>query len=336
MCKNTLQERNGKMENLLNINGAEDSLSSYIQIPYYRLKKSGEFVTLDESRKKIEFVWLALSKSRVLWGKYDPDEREVKPLCRSANGMNADGGTVMRQTPCQNCPDSKWQGQTKRPDCAEVFTMLCWDLEKSNPFYFQIKRTAIKSLKAFNNALKIGSLNSKSGFAYHLCVKSSLTARTDKTKFGDIYVPEFAILGGLSEEKQAEFYYNLATQLAKELQNIKFDNEIEEEQSYPEQIFPEKSCPEQSYPKPSQANQTIQASDAKPNGSILPILPKITDPNWMASKVGLKQTAELTWLDLVQNKMLPDQTPGGLYLQRLAKWSEQPGIAELAQVALHS
>ena len=142
------QVKKERKVDFLNFNDASASLSSSIQISYYILKKTGEFIVAEnQTAKTVQFVWLALSRSRVLWGEYDPSEKNVAPLCRSANAILPDNGTAKRECKCENCPDSQWTKDSRhndiRPACAEIFKMLCFDTERKIPFYFQVKRTGI-------------------------------------------------------------------------------------------------------------------------------------------------------------------------------------------------
>lgn len=324
MCKNFSQERNGI--NFLNINDAEHSLLSNVQIPTYIFRDNGKIEIPDVGKvENISFVWLAMTISRVLWCAFVPGEKQ-KPLCKASNAKIPDGGIEMRHNVCASCVDSQWRdGGKQRPSCTMVYTMLCWDLERKQPFLFQVKRTGIALLRSFDNAVRIGNLN-HGQYSYHLRIKASIVPVEKKNKYKSMFVPSFLIEG---EHDQAAEYYQIAMNLSESLQNLRFDGEYDGDSDDGED-YANSGQTWQSYANPNLPGlpQPDQAAQKKQR------LIFETDANWMNGQVGLKNTGELTWLDLAQDKALVDGTSGLAYLQRLAKWTEQPGIAETAMIAL--
>lgn len=327
MCKNSMQERNGKIMNLLNINDAEKSLLTNVQIPTYIFRDNGKIEIPDVGKvEKVPFVWLAMTISRVLWCAFVPGEKQ-KPLCKASNAKIPDGGIEMRHNVCASCGDAQWRdGGKQRPSCTMVYTILGWDLERKQPFLFQIKRTGIASLRSFDNAVRIGNLN-PGQYPYHLRIKASIVPVEKKNKYKSMFVPSFLIEG---EHEQAEEYYHIAMNLSESMQNLRFDgcDDGDGDDDYDGYANPCQSW--QSYANPSLPGlpQPDQVAQKKQR------LIFETDANWMNTKVGFSKTGNLTWQDLSQDKPLVDGSSGLEYLQKLSKWTEQPGIAETAMIAL--
>lgn len=206
----------------LNIGGAADDLK--VSLSPYKIEycagdcpkeyKKGKLTPYDgaerlpaaEQMDSVEVVWLSMSKARLLWPKYDPKQprEEIEPLCKSANGVNPDGGSAMMDvSSCEACPHSKWDNDTKTPPaCAEVYRLLCYDLKNERPFVFDIKRTGIKPLRRFINLLRRKKNEYLySGLLVNCCVKVKISAEEE----GNYYSPHLEIVERLDEEAASKF-----------------------------------------------------------------------------------------------------------------------------------
>ena len=118
----------------------------------------------------VRFLWLATRMSGGWKPKYSPGEKEQKPAyCVSCDGVNPSGGVRMQAGPCRKlingqwvavCPKLAWTpdpnnpGRDLPPECADYYTMLCWDLGSSQAFVYAIKRTGVKWFRRLKTAVK--------------------------------------------------------------------------------------------------------------------------------------------------------------------------------------
>lgn len=190
---------------LLNINGAEDALGEFLSI--YKIQYTPKpgyergLITMSTGgqRESVEFVWLAMSRSRILWAEYDPKVNISDPLCKSIDGITPHSGLTMRSGMCAECQDSRWQNN-KPPLCAEIFNMLCWDFQYKSPFVFAVKRTGIKSLKMLKTKIKRNTENSKIPIHLKLIIKLHVKPE------GQYFIPEFSIVKKSGFEESQEYY----------------------------------------------------------------------------------------------------------------------------------
>lgn len=175
-------------------------------VSYYKLLSKGVFLDSEEKeRKEINFCWLGLRRSRIFWGQaYNPNEPEPKPQCSSKDAIIPNSGKAMLPGPCDQCEKSKWINKT-RPCCDEVFSMVCWDLEQQRPFVFQVKGIAIKALRDLQKSTKtIGNIYRKNSLPAQHCCKVLMAVSTEKTAFGERFVPAFKIVSGFKENEADE------------------------------------------------------------------------------------------------------------------------------------
>ena len=191
-----------------NLNHADSRMARGGYIPKYTLKSTGTFLDdLDKERKEVLFVLLGMSRSRILWAKYDPKEKEKKaPLCSAKNATTPDRGSAMQPGPCTSCPKSKWnrtpQGQNERPECNEVYSLLCWDIVCNKNFIYEVKGIRMKALKDYRNRIRTEGLTYQKGeYPIEICCVSKLSAIVEKTVYGDQFAPCISIEGGLSVDK---------------------------------------------------------------------------------------------------------------------------------------
>ncbi len=216
---NYLQQQ--ESTNLLNINSANDALGDMISVYKIDHKENrGKLLSnIGLIKDKIEFIWLAMSRSRILWPIYDPKEKELKALCKSFDGVQPNGGITVRNNLCSNCPDSQW-ANGKPPLCCEIFNMLCFDVDSQSPFVYGVKRTGIKSLRLLKAQLKHCAQNIPyPGIPPHLCFKIELKPKPENTYF----IPQLTILAQCSEE-EAKTYRDLAIRFT-QVQTIDVDPE---------------------------------------------------------------------------------------------------------------
>jgi len=203
--------------NLLNINNADYCLGDIIPILKIDHKTNNRgmlSLSTGGNKPNVSFVWLAMSRSRILWPDYDPKIKDPKPLCKSLDGVYPHAGVTMRNNTCQECLDAQWVNG--RPSlCAEVYNLLCWDIDQA-PFVFGVKRTGIKALRLLKAQIKHGASKfSHPGLPVHCCVKIQLMGKAE----GSYFVPEFTILGQNSQE-ESKFYHELALRYTKSLEPI--------------------------------------------------------------------------------------------------------------------
>lgn len=204
--------------NLLGINNADAFLGDIIPILKIDQKTANRgtlSLSTGGNKANVSFVWLAMSRSRILWPDYDPKIKDPKPLCKSLDGLSPHAGVTMRGNPCQECLDAQWVNG-KPSLCAEVYNLLCWDIEDQAPFIFGVKRTGIKALRMLKAQLKHGiSKFAHPGLPVHCCVKIQLLGKPESSYF----VPEFTILGQNSQE-EAKTYHELALRYTQSLEPI--------------------------------------------------------------------------------------------------------------------
>ncbi|NUM33722.1 MAG: hypothetical protein HUU50_04230 [Candidatus Brocadiae bacterium] len=206
--------------NLLNINSANDTLGDLISIIKIDHKENrGKLLSnIGLIKDRIEFIWLALSRSKILWKAYDSKEKQPQALCKSFDGVQPNGGITMRNALCSNCPDSQW-ANGKPPLCCEIFNMLCLDVETQSPFIYGVKRTGIKSLRLLKAQIRHSQSIPFAGIPAHLCFKIELKPKAENTYF----IPQFTILTQCSEQ-ESKFYHDLAIRFT-QVQAIEVDPE---------------------------------------------------------------------------------------------------------------
>ena len=69
---------------LLNVNQADTSLGEIIAIYkiVYNANRGMLAISTGGHKAQVQFVWLAMSRSRILWPDYDPKDPDPKPLCK--------------------------------------------------------------------------------------------------------------------------------------------------------------------------------------------------------------------------------------------------------------
>lgn len=178
------------------------------------VKETGKISTPAGMKDHVDMVWLAMSFSRSWQTQYQPGAaQQAAPLCFSKNGKEPHGGTAAQKTPCHLCPKSAWHGNVK-PECGEIYKLLCLDLEHFVPFTLTVKRTGIKSVKMLSTTMD--GLDKKAARQYkaHLCHAVRLKAGKDKAW----YIPVFQVLGTL-EDKAAKYNQDMARRLVSILAN---------------------------------------------------------------------------------------------------------------------
>ena len=202
---------------LLNIHGADSALGELIAIYKidYNSHRGMIAISTGGHQTKVQFVWLAMSRSRIMWPDYDPKETDPKPLCKSLDANLPIGGITMRPGPCNACQDAKWI-EGNPPLCAEIFNLLCWDVQQQLPFIFGVKRTGIKPLRLLKVQLKLQALqHGYHNIPDHCCAKLELKAKPEGTYF----VPQFTILSRLTEA-EALCYYELAQRFLAQIEPV--------------------------------------------------------------------------------------------------------------------
>lgn len=207
-----------EQNSLLNINNADYFLGDIL--PIYKIDQKTTnrgmiAISTGGIKSNVNFIWLAMSRSRILWPEYDPKIKDPKPLCKSLDGISPHAGVTIRNNPCQECLDSQWLNG--RPSlCAEVYNLLCWDIEDQAPFIFGVKRTGIKALRILKAQLKHGASKfAHPGLPAHCCVKIQLIGKAESSYF----VPDFTILSQNNQE-ESTFYHKLAIKYTQTLEPI--------------------------------------------------------------------------------------------------------------------
>lgn len=230
---------------LYNIHGAEEELGQKLEI--YRIQQKPNpsralhdgLITTSENKQveAINFVWLAMSMSRVMWPEpYNPKNPPKTPLCKSLNGITPCAGTAMLSGPCKSCPKSQWgedaAGNQTKPECSMVFNLACWDVDEDVPFVLPIKRTGIKVLRAFNSKLTAKFCRS-GGLGKRACV-CRMTLRQGEL----CYLPVFEV-GDMLDLKTVEYFNDMAAgfigalgSFDTDIDETALDDEVEEKRQY--------------------------------------------------------------------------------------------------------
>lgn len=83
--------------NLLGINNADAFLGDIIPILKIDQKTANRgtlSLSTGGSKASVSCVWLALSRSRILWPEFDPKIKDPKPLCKSLDGLSPHAGVL--------------------------------------------------------------------------------------------------------------------------------------------------------------------------------------------------------------------------------------------------
>ncbi len=191
-------QKNGPFS-LLDFNGAEENLRDILpraKIEYLAIGdappdfKKGLFsFSLGYQKEEIQVVLLAMKFGRVMFPPFT-GEKNVEPLCRSNNGLHSTAGSVYpldRPMTCQSCKFGEWSENTP-PVCAEVYSLLLWDIEDDLPFVIGVKRTSIMPLRKLKTALKMSAKK----WAYPGCAPNACVSMLMRTKaIQNYYILEF-------------------------------------------------------------------------------------------------------------------------------------------------
>lgn len=208
---------------LFDFNGADGALGQALpmrRIEYCASKgteslRKGQITDMAtmEQKPSVRAVLVAMKFSRVWMPDYDPTAESNEPLCVSLDGSRRTKGMntrVPEEQLCAECPHAKWAPGAKHPDCSEVYTLLMLDVDDSDtPFLFNLRRTGIKPLRTFRNALKATALRvwtAASGVPANLCAEFTLAATPEK----NFYLPTFTDLKAVSLERARELASRLA------------------------------------------------------------------------------------------------------------------------------
>ena len=346
-------------QSLMNVNGAEELLGPDLVI--YKIQHRtdaaenlarGMINTPDGQVSEVKFVVLAMSASRCLMPPYDPNKPKQQPLCKSVDTIHPTSGDRKEPGPCALCGKKEWTKENEKnipPECNIVFNLMLWDLDTDCPFLFSVSSIAKKSLKKFNGQLKRSfTRHGYKGIEAHCCVSCSLSLVEHSN--GLCFLPVFKIVERL-EEQDAQSYYMMAQQLVGN-----FEYHVDE--TAPQSAgAPRASSPPSSVTiglDKQEAAEILDSRTQQPNANgYTPSLnhpelddnkkityganamPDITKEGWWKEYVPFKRTAGMTWLDLMQDKPLPDGDKlGRTYLQALAHWKQNAEVAEVAQAAI--
>lgn len=181
-----------RISNLLNINDADNQLTDIIpqaKIEYLTgnapkdFKKGWFSFNMGYQKKEVRVVLLAMRFSKIMWPPYEHKKEQTLSICKSDDGRVAASGMAFKKgTLCSKCDHATWNNSSP-PKCADVYTLLLWDLEDNLPFILPVKRTSIYPLRKLKTVLKFSANRwAHPGSAPNACVSLLL-----KTKPVDNY-----------------------------------------------------------------------------------------------------------------------------------------------------
>ncbi len=164
-----------------------------------------------KQKQVVPAILIAQKFSRAYLPPFEPGrEMQAEPVCLSSNGRCMTGGSAMKegesQVLCSDCSYAQWVGEEK-PACAEVYSLLCFDVEDEMPFVFNVRRTGVKPWRKAQQVLVVYSIKfqHQGVKAPNLCVQFGLSTRAKATYF----LPVFDDFKAAAKETSEGLYHAL-------------------------------------------------------------------------------------------------------------------------------
>lgn len=222
-----------KAASLFNVGRADEELGRNPN--HYSVNKdSGKIITPYGEVDVVPSVWLGMSMYRIWSPPFRPgSDKQDKAFCFAPNGETPTHGTNIQSNPCSVCPMARWNG-TEKPACSKVFRLLLWDANSKQCFFFDVKRTGIKSLRAYKTyLLNISSIAAYENVDVRHCVETKLSGVKEKNSY---FVPRFEMGNRLPEQSANEFSFYAAMEMGKINEGDEEEDQEVEEKPAPEKI----------------------------------------------------------------------------------------------------
>lgn len=184
-----------------------------------------------EEFENLPIIVIKAMQGRTMW---DPDPGKEDVLCRSYDFFTPDPSIEKPFAPtCAKkamnikkqmvtmtlCEQAKWHGETK-PECSEVYNLLCLLSEDFVPFWLTIHGASIKAVRSYLSAIVL-----RRGALWQWDTALSSEVKTEPKKH---YVTKFAIPKPLSREMLEQVQ---ATIISLDLQSADIKRTVEMEEA---------------------------------------------------------------------------------------------------------
>jgi hypothetical protein len=146
----------------------------------------------------------------ILWPKFDPNNENPQPTCKSSNGLNPDGGDEPFQMSCAECLRHDWEWKNMHnepPPCKKTTACLYYLRDDKFPAIMTVQRRARSTqFRGLRSALERKVLQVRElisavpGCQVSWCFGLTLKA----IEYGTYYLPQWTIEEQLTEDQVRE------------------------------------------------------------------------------------------------------------------------------------